>query len=87
MKQRYSESQILSVLKEGESGIKVTDLCRKYGICENTYFRWKSKYGGMEMSDIRRMKELEIENSRLKRLVAQYALENEAMREVIKKNP
>ena len=87
MKQRYSESQILSVLKEGESGIKVTDLCRKYGICENTYFRWKSKYGGMEMSDIRRMKELELENSRLKRIVAQYALENEAMREVIKKNP
>ena len=87
MKQRYSESQILSVLKEGESGIKVTDICRKYGICENTYFRWKSKYGGMEMSDIRRMKELELENSRLKRIVAQYALENEAMREVIKKNP
>lgn len=87
MKQRYTESQILSVLKEGESGIKVTDICRKYGICENTYFRWKSKYGGMEMSDIRRMKELELENSRLKRIVAQYALENEAMREVIKKNP
>ena len=87
MKQRYTESQILSVLKEGESGVKVTDICRKYGICENTYFRWKSKYGGMEMSDIRRMKEFEIENSRLKRLVAQYALENEAMREVIKKNP
>ena len=87
MKQRYTESQILSVLKEGESGVKVTDICRKYGICENTYFRWKSKYGGMEMSDIRRMKELELENSRLKRIVAQYALENEAMREVIKKNP
>jgi putative transposase len=87
VKQRYTESQILSVLKEGESGIKVTDICRKYGICENTYFRWKSKYGGMEMSDIRRMKELELENSRLKRIVAQYALENEAMREVIKKNP
>lgn len=87
MKQRYTESQILSVLKEGESGIKVTDICRKYSICENTYFRWKSKYGGMEMSDIRRMKELELENSRLKRIVAQYALENEAMREVIKKNP
>jgi putative transposase len=87
VKQRYTESQILSVLKEGESGVKVTDICRKYGICENTYFRWKSKYGGMEMSDIRRMKELELENSRLKRIVAQYALENEAMREVIKKNP
>ena len=86
MKQRFSESQILSVLKEGESGIKVADLCRKHGICEGTFFRWKSKYGGMELSDIRRMKELEVENNRLKRLVAQYALENEAMREVLKKN-
>ena len=86
MKQRFSESQILSVLKEGESGIKVADLCRKHGICEGTFFRWKSKYGGMELSDVRRMKELEVENNRLKRLVAQYALENEAMREVLKKN-
>lgn len=86
MKQRFSESQILSVLKEAESGIKVSDICRKHGICEGTFSRWKSKYGGMEISDVRRMKELEIENNRLKRLVAQYALENEAMREVLKKN-
>lgn len=86
MKQRFSESQILSVLKESESGVKVADLCRKHGICEGTFFRWKSKYGGMEISDIRKMKELEVENNRLKRIVAQYALENEAMREVIKKN-
>jgi putative transposase len=64
----------------------VSDICRKHGICEGTFFRWKSKYGGMEISDVRRMKELEIENNRLKRLVAQYALENEAMREVLKKN-
>jgi putative transposase len=86
VKQRFSESQILSVLKEAESGIKVSDICRKHGICEGTFFRWKSKYGGMEISDVRRMKEQEIENNRLKRLVAQYALENEAMREVLKKN-
>lgn len=86
MKQRLTESQILSILKEGESGIKVEDLCRKHGICAGTFFRWKSKYGGMEISDVRRMKELEVENNRLKRLVAQYALENEAMREVLKKN-
>ena len=86
MKQRFSESQIIAVLKEAESGVKVADICRKHGICEGTFFRWKSKYGGMELSDIRRMKELEVENSRLKRLVAQFALENEAMREVIKKN-
>jgi putative transposase len=86
VKQRFSETQILSVLKESESGVKVADLCRKHGICEGTFFRWKSKYGGMEISDIRKMKELEVENSRLKRIVAQYALENEAMREVLKKN-
>jgi len=86
VKQRFSESQILSVLKEAESGVKVADVCRKHGICEGTFFRWKSKYGGMELSDVRKMKELEVENSRLKRIVAQYALENEAMREVLKKN-
>lgn len=86
MKQRFSESQIFSVLKEAENGIKVEDLCRKHGICAGTFFRWKSKYGGMELSDVRKMKELEIENNRLKRLIANYALENEAMREVIKKN-
>jgi putative transposase len=86
VKQRFSESQILSILKEAESGIKVADICRKHGICEGTYFRWKSKYGGMEISDVRKMKDLEMENSRLKRIVAQYALENEAMREVLKKN-
>jgi putative transposase len=86
VKQRFSEPQILSVLKEAESGVKVGDICRKHGICEGTFFRWKSKYGGMEISDIRKMKELELENNRLKRIVAQYALENEAMREVLKKN-
>jgi putative transposase len=86
VKQRFSEPQIFSILKEGESGIKVADICRKHGICGNTYFRWKSKYSGMEMSDMRKMKELEIENNRLKRMIANYALENEAMREVLKKN-
>lgn len=86
MKQRFSESQIFSVLKEAEGGIKVDDLCRKHGISTGTFFRWKNKYGGMELSDVRKMKELEVENSRLKRIVAQYALENEAMREVLKKN-
>ena len=86
MKQRFSEPQIIAILREAESGIKVSDICRKHGICEGTFFRWKSKYGGMEVSDVRRMKDLELENNRLKRLVAQFALENEAMREVIKKN-
>lgn len=86
MKQRFTESQIFSVLKEAESGIKVDDLCRRHGISVGTFFRWKNKYGGMELSDVRKMKELEMENSRLKRIVAQYALENDAMRDVLKKN-
>lgn len=87
MKQRFTESQIFEVLKEAEGGMRVEDLCRKHGISAGTFFRWKSKYGGMELSDVRKMKDLEMENSRLKRIVAQYALENDAMREVLKKNP
>lgn len=87
MKQRFTESQIFSVLKEAEAGIRVEDLCRTHGISAGTFYRWKGKYGGMELSDVRKMKDLEMENSRLKRIVAQYALENDAMREVLKKNP
>ena len=86
MKKRFTESQIFSLLKEAESGIKIDDLCRKHGVSQGTFFRWKSKYGGMDVSDLRKMKDLEAENSRLKRIVANFALENEAMREVIKKN-
>ena len=86
MKKRFTESQIFSLLKEAESGMKIDDLCRKHGVSQGTFFRWKSKYGGMDVSDLRKMKELETENSRLKRIVANFALENEAMREVIKKN-
>ena len=86
MKKRFSESQIFSLLKEAESGIKIDDLCRKHGVSTGTFFRWKSKYGGMDISDVRKMKDLEAENSRLKRIVANFALENEAMREVLKKN-
>jgi len=86
VKKRFTESQIFSLLKEAESGIKIDDLCRKHGVSQGTFFRWKSKYGGMDVSDLRKMKDLEAENSRLKRIVANFALENEAMREVIKKN-
>ncbi len=67
---RYSEEQIFRILQEGDRGAKVADLCRQYGISENTYFRWKSKYSGLELSDLKRMKEIEGENSRLKRIVA-----------------
>ena len=82
---RYSEEQIFGVLKEAENGVKVSDLCRQHGISENTYFRWKSKYAGLELSDLKKMKEVEIENSRLKRIVADQALQIDAMKEVLQR--
>ena len=86
MKQaRFTETQIVSILKEAETGIKVKDLCRKHGISDATYYNWKSKYGGMEASDLRRMKELESESSKLKRMYADLALENRALRDLIEK--
>ena len=84
-KKRYTEEQIFSILKEGESGVKVPELCRKYGVSEATYFRWKSKYSGLELSDLKKMKAMEAENSSLKRLVADQALQIQAMKEVLKK--
>ncbi len=82
---RYSEEQIFRILQEGDRGAKVADLCRQYGISENTYFRWKSKYSGLELSDLKRMKEIEGENSRLKRIVADQALQIDAMKEVLQR--
>jgi putative transposase len=82
---RYSEEQIFRILQEGERGGKVADICRQYGISENTYFRWKSKYSGLEVSDLKRMKEIEGENSRLKRIVADQALQIDAMKEVLQR--
>ncbi len=84
-KKRYTEEQIFAILKEGESGVKVPELCRKYGVSEATYFRWKSKYSGLELSDLKKMKGMEAENSSLKRLVADQALQIQAMKEVLKK--
>jgi putative transposase len=84
-KSRFTESQIVSILKEADSGIAVTELCRKYGICGNTFYRWKKKYGGMGVSDLRKMKELEIENRRLKKMYADLSLENDALKELISK--
>lgn len=82
---RFTETQIVSILKEAETGIKVKDLCRKHGISDATYYNWKSKYGGMEASDLKRMKELEAESSKLKRMYAELALENRALRDLIEK--
>ena len=72
---RFTEEQIIGVLKEHEAGIKAAEICRKYGISEQTFYRWKSKYGGMTVSEARRLKELEEENRRLKQMVAEQALD------------
>ncbi|WP_420890120.1 IS3 family transposase [Leptospira mayottensis] len=85
MKKRFSEDQIHKILKESESGISTPELCRKYGISGNTFYRWRSKYGGLELNDLKRMKTLEEENSRLKKLYAELALENEAIKDVTRK--
>jgi len=84
-KSRFTESQIVSVLKEADTGLKVSEICRKHGISEATYYNWKAKYGGMAASDLKRMKELEAELSQLKRMYADLALENRAMKDLIEK--
>jgi len=85
-KTRFSEEQIVNILKEGEAGISVVNLCRKYGMSDATYYNWKAKYGGMAASDVKRLKQLEDENRRLKHLVADLTLDNQALKEVISKN-
>ena len=82
---RFTETQIVSILKEADGGAKVKDLCRKHGMSDATYYNWKSKYGGMEASDLKRMKELEGELSQYKRMYAELARENDAMRNLIEK--
>jgi putative transposase len=81
----FSESQILAVLKEQEAGVKVADICRKHGISDATFFNWKNRYGGMTMSEIKRVKELEEENARLKKMYANLSLEHEAVKDMIAK--
>jgi putative transposase len=84
-KSRFSETQIVSILKQADGGRAVKELCREHGISEATYYNWKSKYGGMEISDLRRMKDLETENAKLKRMYAALALENRAIKDLIEK--
>ena len=84
-KSRFTETQIVSILKQADAGMAVKDLCRQTGISQATYYQWKSRYGGMNASDLKRVKELEGENSRLKRLYADMALENAAMKDLIAK--
>ena len=82
---RFTETQIVAILREADGGITVRDLCRKHGVSDATYYKWKSKYGGMEASDLKRVKELEAENAKLKRMYADLALENSAMKDLIAK--
>ena len=83
---RFTEEQIIRVLKEAESGLKVSDLCRQQGISEATYYRWKSKYGGLEVSEAKRLRALEGENRRLKQLVADKELDILGLRAALSKN-
>jgi putative transposase len=84
-KSRFTEEQIIGILKEGEGGIAVKELSRKYGICDQTYYRWKAKYGGLEVSEARRLRQLEDENRRLKHIVAEQVLDIQALRGVLAK--
>ena len=84
-KSRYTETQIVRILKEVEGGRQIKDICREYGISDATYYNWKAKYGGMDASDIRKLKELEDENRRLKQMYANLSLEHEALKDVVTK--
>jgi len=83
---QYTEEQIVAVLKEGEAGAKITDLCRKYGMSDATYYNWKAKYAGMTASDLKRLKALEEENRRLKQIVGEQALDIRALKDLLSKN-
>lgn len=84
-KSRFTETQIVSILKQADHGRAVKELCREHGISEATFYNWKSKYGGMEASDLKRMKELQTENAKLKRMYADLALEHRAMKDLMEK--
>ncbi len=79
-KKRFTEEQIIGVLREAEAGVPVKELCRKYGFSDATFYNWRSKYGGMDISEARRLKALEAENARLKKLLAESMLDNEALK-------
>jgi putative transposase len=85
VKKRFSEEQIIGFLKQADAGMAVKDLCRKHGFSEASYYLWRSKFGGMDVSDAKRLKALESENARLKKLLAESMLENEITREVLRK--
>ena len=82
---RYTEEQIIRAIKQHESGVKTQDICREFGIVEQTFYKWKAKFGGMDVSEAKRLRELEEENSRLKRLLAEAELDKAALKEVLSK--
>lgn len=85
MKKRFTEAQIIGYLKEAEAGVPVKELCRKYGFGDASFYTWRSKYGGMDVSEAKRLKELEQENSRLKKLLAESMLDKEALEVALRK--
>lgn len=84
-KSRFSETQIIAILKQQEAGMKVADICREYGMSQATFYNWKSKYAGMEASDIKRLRELEDENARLKRMYAELSLDHQILKDILEK--
>lgn len=85
MSKKMTESQIVAILKEAEAGMPAKELCRKYGIANSTFYKWRERYGGMEASDVKRLKELEEENRRLKQMYADLSLKSQLQEEIIKK--
>jgi putative transposase len=84
-KSRFTEEKIISILREADAGVKAVELCRKYGMGNATFYKWKAKYGGLDVSQLRRLKDLELENSRLKKMYAELSLAHEAFRDVVEK--
>jgi len=80
MKKRFTDEQIINILKEGDAGIPVKEICRKYGISDATFYTWRKKYGGMQADDVRRLKQVEAENAKLKKLLAEAMLDNDALK-------
>lgn len=86
MKQRFSEEQIIGILKEQESGVPTAEVCRKHAVSQNTFYKWKSKFGGMNVSEAQRLRQLEAENAKLKRVVADLTLDVVALKDLLSKN-
>jgi putative transposase len=84
-KTRFSETKIVSILKKQEAGIPTADICREYGISQATFYNWKAKYGGMSVRELKRLKELEAENAKLKKMYAEMSMENYALKDLIEK--